>query len=344
MKINKYLLENKFSTFIIAEAGVNHNGSLKIAKKLIDTAKEAGADAIKFQTFKTENLVTNTAQKAEYQIKNSKHNTQYEMLKSLELTPTEFKKIGKYAKNKEIIFLSSPFDTQSVDLLEELNLPLYKIGSGEITNFPLLKHIAKKQKPIILSTGMSTMGEVEEAIQFLEKYNDDITLMHCLTSYPAPKEDVNLNVIKTLKNTFKKPVGFSDHTTGIEISLAAVALGSTIIEKHFTFDKKLPGPDHKASLEPAEFAKMVKSIRNIEKALGNGIKKPTPEELKIKKVVRKSIVSKDHIPQGTIITKDMLEFKRPGTGIEPKNVDQVIGKKTTKNIPKDTLITWNQLI
>lgn len=342
MESEKRFMKMK-NCLIIAEAGVNHNGSLKIAKNLIDTAKEAKADAIKFQTFKTENLVTTKAQKAEYQIKNSNHNTQYEMLKSLELTPSEFKKIAKYAQDKEIIFLSSPFDIPSANLLEELNLPLYKIGSGEITNFPLLKHVAKKQKPIILSTGMSTMGEIEEAIQFLEKYNDNITLMHCITSYPAPKKDINLYVIKTLKNTFKKPVGFSDHTTGIEISLAAVSLGSTIIEKHFTLDKNLPGPDHKASLEPAEFAKMVKSIRNIEKALGNGIKKPTPEELKIKKVVRKSIVSKNHIPQGTTITKDMLEFKRPGTGIETKNVDYIVGKKTTKDIPKDTLITWNQI-
>ncbi len=329
--------------FIIAEAGVNHNGSVKLAKKLVDAAKEAGADAVKFQTFKTKNLVTKNARKAEYQIKNSGEESQYEMIKRLELSPDEFWEIAKYAEDKGIIFLSSPFDAESVDLLDEIDIPAFKIASGEITNFPLLKHIAGKQKPVILSTGMSTIGEVEEAINLIEKYNDDIILMHCLTNYPAKKEDANLNVIKTLEYTFKRPVGFSDHTSGVEMSVAAVALGSCIIEKHFTIDKNLPGPDHKASLEPHELSEMVKAIRNIEKGLGNGIKKPTNDEIKIKKLVRKSIVAKEGIPKGSILTEEMLDIKRPGTGIEPKYLDKLIGKELIEDVKKDDLLKWNQL-
>lgn len=329
--------------FIIAEAGVNHNGSVELAKELVNAAKEAGADAVKFQTFKTKNLVTKDARKAEYQIKNSGEESQYEMIKKLELSPDEFWEIAKYAEDKGIIFLSSPFDAESVDLLDKIDIPAFKIASGEITNFPLLKCIAKKQKPVILSTGMSTIGEVEEALNLIEKYNDDIILMHCLTNYPAKKEDANLNVIKTLEYTFKRPVGFSDHTSGIEMSVAAVALGSCVIEKHFTIDKNLPGPDHKASLEPHELSEMVKAIRNIEKGLGNGIKKPTDDEIKIKKLVRKSIVAKEDILKGSILTEEMLEIKRPGTGIEPKYLDELVGKELIEDIKKDDLLKWNQL-
>ena len=331
------------SCFIIAEAGVNHNGSVELAKKLVDAAKEAGADAVKFQTFKTKNLVTKNARKAEYQIKNSGEESQYEMIKKLELSDDEFWEIAKYAEDKGLIFLSSPFDEESVDLLDEIDIPAFKIASGEITNFPLLKHIAKKQKPVILSTGMSTIGEVEEALQLIEKYNDNIILMHCLTNYPAKKEDANLNVIKTLEYAFKKPVGFSDHTSGIEMSVAAVALGSCVIEKHFTIDKNLPGPDHKASLEPHEFSAMVKAIRNVEKGLGNGVKKPTTEEIEIKKLVRKSIVTKEDIPKGSILTEEMLDIKRPGTGIEPKYIKELIGRELIENVKKDNLLKWNQL-
>lgn len=333
----------EFSTFIIAEIGVNHNGSVELAKKLIDKAYEAGADAVKFQTFKTENLVTKDAAKADYQINNSGEDSQYNMLRNLELSDNEFREIAKYAKKRGIIFLSSPFDIESVDLLDDIGVPFVKIASGEITNYPLLKHIAKKHKPVILSTGMSTIGEIEEALNLLEKYNVSIILMHCLTSYPAKVEDANLNVIKTLRITFKKPVGFSDHTLGIEASIAAVALGSCIIEKHFTIDKNLPGPDHIASLEPQEFAEMTRYIRNIEIGLGNGIKKPTNEEIEIKKVVRKSIVAKNDISRGTILNRDMLEIKRPGTGIEPKYIDKLIGKELIEDIKKDSLIKWKQL-
>ena len=341
IKIANRILGSK--SFIIAEAGVNHNGSVELAKKLVDAAKEAGADAVKFQTFKTKNLVTKNARKAEYQIKNSGEESQYEMIKKLELSPDEFWEIAKYAEDKGIIFLSSPFDAESVDLLDEIDIPAFKIASGEITNFPLLKCIAKKQKPVILSTGMSTIGDVEEAINLIEKYNDDIILMHCLTNYPAKKEDANLNVIKTLEYAFKRPVGFSDHTSGIEMSVAAVALGSCVIEKHFTIDKNLPGPDHKASLEPHELSEMVKAIRNIEKGLGNGIKKPTNDEIKIRKLVRKSIVAKEDIPKGSIIGKEMLDIKRPGTGIEPKYLDELVGKELIEDVKKDDLLKWNQL-
>lgn len=329
--------------FIIAEAGVNHNGSVKIAKKLVDAAKEVGADAVKFQTFKAEKLVTKDADKAEYQIKNSGEESQYDMIKNLELSDDEFKEIAEYTTQKDLIFLSSPFEEESVDLLYEIGIPAFKIASGEITNFPLLEHIAKKQKPVILSTGMSTLCEVEEAINTIKEYNDNITLMHCLTSYPAKKENTNLNVIKTLEYAFKLPVGFSDHTEGIEMSIAAVAMGSCCIEKHFTLDKNLPGPDHKASLEPNEFAEMVKCIRNVEKGLGNGIKKPTSEEIEIKRLVRKSIVAKEDILKGTILDENILDIKRPGTGIEPKYLNDVIGKELTEDIKKDTLIKWNQL-
>ena len=337
-------MKKKGKCFIIAEAGVNHNGSIDTAKKLVKVAKQIGADAVKFQTFKAENLVTEHAKKAEYQITDSEDDSQYNMIKKLELSSDEFKEIARYASEKDIVFLSSPFDNESVDLLDKICVPIFKVASGEITNFPLLETIARKHKPVILSTGMSTLGEIEEALNLMEKYNDDIILMHCLTSYPAKIEDANLNVINTLQTAFKKPVGFSDHTLGIEMSVAAVALGSCVIEKHFTLDKNLPGPDHKASLEPHEFAEMVKSIRNVEKGMGNGIKKPTNDEIKIKNLVRKSIVAKKDIPEGTSLSEEFIDIKRPGTGIEPKHLNKLIGRKTTEDIKKDSQIQWNQLI
>lgn len=337
-------MKKKGKCFIIAEAGVNHNGSIDTAKKLVKVAKQIGADAVKFQTFKAENLVTEHAKKAEYQITDSEDDSQYNMLKKLELSSDEFKEIARYASEEDIVFLSSPFDNESVDLLDKIGVPIFKVASGEITNFPLLEAISRKHKPVILSTGMSTLGEIEEALNLMEKYNDDIILMHCLTSYPAKIEDANLNVINTLQTAFKKPVGFSDHTLGTEMSVAAVALGSCVIEKHFTIDKNLPGPDHKASLEPHEFAEMVKSIRNVEKSMGNGIKKPTNDEIKIKNLVRKSIVAKKDIPEGTSLSEEFIDIKRPGTGIQPKHLNKLIGRKTTEDIKKDSQIQWNQLI
>lgn len=335
--------EDELPTFIIAEAGVNHNGSVRMAKKMIASAQKFGADAVKFQTYKTEDLITKDAKKAEYQIKNSEEGSQFEMLKKLELSPEEFIEINQFASEKEITLLSSPFDIQSVDLLDEIGMPLFKIASGEITNLPLLKRIAKKEKPIILSTGMANLCEIEEAVKLIDKYNKELILMHCVTSYPSKSEDTNLNFIKTLRNTFKKPTGFSDHSPGIEMPIAAVALGSCVIEKHFTLDKTLPGPDHKASLEPHEFSSMVRSIRNVEKGLGNGIKQLTVDEINIKKLVRKSLVAKKDIPEGTTISEDMLTIKRPGTGIEPKFFNVLVGKKTKKKIKRDIVLTWDQL-
>lgn len=336
-------VETDEPTFIIAEAGVNHNGSLDLAKKLVNAAKESGADAIKFQTFKTEDLVTKDAKKAEYQNKTTRENSQYEMIKKLELSDDDFRELALYADKKGIMFLSTPFDIESVNLLDEIGVPLFKLGSGEITNFPLLQHVASKGRPVILSTGMATMDEIEEAVDLLHDKVKSLTLMHCVTSYPAEIHDTNLKVIETLRSTFKVPVGFSDHTPGIEMAMAAVALGSDVIEKHFTLNKNLEGPDHKASLEPPEFKKMVHSIRNVESGMGNGIKKLTDTEKEIKRVARKSIVARVQIPQETIITEDMLAVKRPGTGIKPKYLESIIGKKTTSEIKKDEVIRWNLL-
>lgn len=337
---NRLIGKGEFS-FIIAEAGVNHNGSVELAKKLIDAAKEAGVDAVKFQTFKAENVVTQNAEKAEYQKETTGvEESQYEMIKKLELTDYDFKELADYAKKRSITFLSTPFDSKSVDLLNEINVPAFKVPSGEITNFLLLTHITKKEKPIILSTGMATLGEVEEALNVIRSEGvKDVILLHCVSNYPAKIEDVNLRAMETLKQAFKIPVGFSDHTLGITASIAAVALGACVIEKHFTLDRNLPGPDHKASLEPKELKNMVNTIREVERALGDGIKRPTKDEEEIKKVARRSIVARVDIPGGTIITEDMLDVKRPGTGIVPKYFDFIVGMKAKENIKKDEMIT-----
>jgi len=342
--------------FIIAEAGVNHNGDLALACKLVDAAVEAGVDAVKFQTFKTENVVSKNTEKAEYQKKTTDTGeSQLEMLKKLELPFEDFKKIKKYCDKKGIVFLSTPFDYESVDFLESL-VPLYKIGSGEITNLPFLEYIAEKGKPIILSTGMSTLGEVEEAITTIINVNPSffdtshlspltshaspLTLLHCISNYPAEYEDVNLKAMLTLKEAFKLPVGYSDHTLGIEVAVAAVALGAKIIEKHFTLDRNLPGPDHKASLEPDELNAMVKAIRNVEKSLGDGIKRPAQSELQVMKVVRRSLVAKKDIRAGETVKESDMLVKRPATGIPPKFKEIVIGMKPTRSIKKDELFNW----
>lgn len=339
--IEDKVVGNGFPTFIIAEAGVNHNGSLDNAKKLVDIAKESGADAVKFQTFKAEDLVTKGAQKAEYQKKLTKECSQFEMIEKLELSEDDFRDLANYANEMGIIFLSSPFDMGSVDLLDEIGVSAFKLSSAEITNFSLLGHVASKNKPVILSTGMATLEEIEEAVTYLQKEVNDLILMHCITNYPAKIEDTNLKVLETLSKTFNVPVGFSDHTLGIEMPIAAVAMGSCVIEKHFTLDKTLDGPDHKASLEPSEFSKMVVAIRNVEKGMGTGIKELTKEEEEIKKIVRKSVTAKLDIPKETEITKEMLTIKRPGTGIEPKYFNLLIGKITNSKIEKDTTLTWD---
>jgi N-acetylneuraminate synthase/N,N'-diacetyllegionaminate synthase len=346
IEIGNKLVGDEQPIFIVAEIGVNHNGDIRLAKKLIDAAKDAGADAVKFQAFKTEKVVTKYAEKAKYQKETtSLSESQYDMIRRLELKDEEIRELYNYAKKNNIIFLSSAFDKESVDLLDNLGVPAFKVASGEITNFPLLRYIAEKKKPIILSTGMSTIGEIEEALEVIkEKGVENIVLLHCVTSYPAKIEDVNLRVIEALRRRFKLPVGFSDHTLGITIPIAVAALGAVLVEKHFTLDRTLPGPDHRASLEPDELKDMVRAVRDVEKALGDRVKKPTKDEERIKKVVRRSIVAKMGIPKGTVITEDMLDFKRPGVGIEPKYLNEIIGKKAKKDIKPDGLITFDKLV
>lgn len=331
--------------FIIAEAGVNHNGDISLAGKLIDAAKEAGADAVKFQTFRVEEVVTKSAEKAEYQKQTtSPEESQYDMIRKLQLSTPDFKNLFAYARERDILFLSSPFDKGSVDLLGELGVAAFKIPSGEITNFPLLKHIARKGKPIILSTGMSTLGEIEEALDAIrEGGTEEIILLHCVSSYPAKIEDMNLRAMATLRDTFRLPVGLSDHSLGITIPIAAAALVACVIEKHFTLDKSLLGPDHQASLEPEELKQMIKAIREVEKAMGDGNKVPTEEEKQIQKVARRSLVAKVEISKGTLITEEMLDIKRPGTGVEPKYMSKVIGLVARCRIEQDEPLTMNKL-
>ena len=329
-------------TFIIAEAGVNHNGQLKLAFDLIDAAEDAGADAVKFQSFKTDSLVSQKAGKAEYQKRTTNAaETQYEMIKRLELSFDDHKKLIDYCRSKNIEFLSSPFDLDSIDLLYKLGLDVFKIPSGEIINLPYLRKIAGLNKNVILSTGMSDLGEIEDALDVLTINGTDrgnITVLHCNTEYPTPFEDVNLKAILTIKNAFNVRVGYSDHTPGIEVPIAAVALGAEVIEKHFTLDKKMEGPDHKASLDPDELKSMINSIRNIEKAMGNGIKKPSKSELKNKPIVRKSLIAIKDIKKGDIFAEENIGIKRPGNGISPMRWDEVIGKFANRDFKIDDLI------
>lgn len=335
----------KDKTFIIAEAGVNHNGDLEIAKKLIDKAVQAGVDAVKFQTFSTDRLVTKNAPKADYQNKTTdKSESQYDMLKKLELSLEEHKEIQNYCEKKNILFMSTPFDFESVDLLEILGVELYKVGSGDLTNIPLLKYIAKKKKPMIVSTGMANLAEVEEAVNAIkESGNDKLILLHCVSNYPASFENVNLKAMNTMKTAFNVEVGYSDHTPGIEVPIAAVAMGANVIEKHFTLDKTMEGPDHRASLSPEELFEMVESIRNVEKSFGNGIKKCTKNEINTKEISRKSIVLKDNKKKGEILDSKDLDIKRPATGIKPKYIDKVIGMKVKSNYQKDHILNWKDI-
>lgn len=322
------------SVFIIAEAGVNHNGDIMLARKLVDAAKNACCDAVKFQSFKADRLVTKTAARAQYQIENTNSSeSQYEMLKRLELSYDDHVELMSYCKRSNIVFISTPFDEESADMLDNLGMTLFKVSSGDITDKYFLKHIARKQKPVILSTGMSTMEEIEEALEWIyEEGNRNITLLHCTSCYPTAFEDANLDSIKTLRHAFNVKVGFSDHTPGIEAPVAAVALGAEVIEKHITLDRNMNGPDHKASLEPYELSKMVGYIRNIEKALGNGLKCPVQKELHIREAARKYIVTSREIYKGQIISADMLCAKRTGGGIEPGEIDSIAGCKATRNL------------
>lgn len=330
-------------TLIIAEAGVNHNGSIDMAKQLIDAAADAGVDYVKFQTFKAENLVTKSATKAEYQQRNigNGDNSQYAMLKKLELSSQQHNELIEYCKKRDVKFFSTAFDFESIDFLASLHLGLWKIPSGEITNYPYLKKIAGYHEPVILSTGMSTMEEIEAAIAVLTKFGvqkDQITVLHCNTEYPTPMSDVNLAAMQDIRRRLGITVGYSDHTQGIEVPIAAVALGAEIIEKHFTLNRTLPGPDHKASLEPAELIAMVSAIRNIEQAIGNSYKAVSISESKNKVIARKSIVAAKNICKGEIFTEDNLTVKRPGNGVSPMQWETVIGQKAIRDFEEDELI------
>ena len=328
--------------FIIAEAGVNHNGSIDLAKKLIDIASNSGADAVKFQSFKAKNLVTKDAIKARYQnINTGNCESQYDMLNKLELSEEMHHELISYCKTKNIIFLSSPFDHGSIKLLNDLDLKIFKIPSGEITNLPYLREIGKLNKKVILSTGMSNIDEIEEALNILIQSGTkkkNITVLHANSEYPTPMEDVNLRAMKTIANKFDISCGYSDHTNGIEISIAAVAMGASCIEKHFTLDRDMDGPDHKASIEVDELNSMVSAIRNIEIALGSDLKKPSKSEIPNMQIVRKSIVTKTVIKKGDIFSKKNLTIKRPGNGISPMKWDEIIGTRATKDYKEEELI------
>ena len=332
--------EETMSIFVIAEAGVNHNGSLELAKKLVDAAKDAGADCVKFQTFVSKNIVSKNAVKAEYQKQQTEpEESQHDMLKKLELSFNEFVELNEYCKSKDIEFMSTAFDFDSIDFLDSLEMDTWKIPSGDITNLPYLIKIAKLNKPVILSTGMSTIEDIRSAIKALKENGAaEITVLHCTTEYPTPFEDVNLNAMNTIKEEFSVKVGYSDHTIGIEVPIAAVALGATVIEKHFTLDRNMKGPDHKASLEPNELKSMVDSIRHIELALGNGRKQPAESEKKNMAVARKSIIASKDIKAEEIFTDNNLTVKRPGDGISPMRWFDVIGKPAPRDFEEDELI------
>lgn len=329
--------------FIIAEIGVNHNGDVGLAKKMIKSASECGVDAVKFQTFNSSELVSKNAKKAKYQDENTDEKNQLEMLKKLELSVDDFRLLKDYALKNNVLFLSSPFDKNSVDLLENIGVPIYKIGSGELNNYDLIEYIENTGKPIILSTGMATIEEINETYDFI-KNKDNLILLHCITGYPNSFEEANLNFIKTLQENFNVVVGFSDHSPGIELPIAATALGARVIEKHFTLDKNLPGPDHKASLSPVEFNAMVNGIRHVEAAMGDGIRRLSENELAIRDVARKSIVVKSPIKRGETITRDNLSIKRPGNGIEPKYLNDIVGRVANVDLDVDHVLSYDDLI
>jgi len=325
---------------------VNHNGSLETAKALVRQAGMAGADAVKFQTFRADALAAEGLEKAWYQKKTSNaEESQLSMLRRLELGVEEHRELVRFCRSQRIMFLSTPFDEQSADLLESLGVPMLKIGSGELTNLPFLRHVARKRRPMIISTGMANLGEVEDALEVvLSAGNREITLLHCVTEYPAPPMEVNLRAMQTLHRAFGFPVGYSDHTEGIEIAVAAAALGASVIEKHFTLDRSAEGPDHRSSLDPPMFADMVRAIRNVEDAMGDGRKRPAPCEIKNIPMARRSVVALGAISKGRVITRDLLAIKRPGDGIAPRDMDKIVGLKARRSIPAHKAITWDDLI
>ena len=333
------------AVYIIAEAGVNHNGSLENAKKLVDMAQESGADAVKFQTFKAEESTGITAEKAEYQKKNDPtQETQLDMIRKLELPFSDFAIIKDYCQEKGIDFISTPDGQASLECLVDLDVPLIKVGSTEVTNLYFLEKIAETMKPVILSTGMSTLGEIEKALDVMWKTgNNNIQLMHCTTDYPTKIDDVNLRAMVSLRDAFQISVGYSDHTLGCEAAISAVVLGASSIEKHITLDRDMEGPDHKASMPPSEFRNYVQSIRNTERLLGDGRKRPTQNEIEIMKQVRRSILTNEALDKGTVLTKDMFCYKRPGTGIAPEYADLLVGRTLKRNLSKEEIITWDDV-
>jgi len=331
--------------FIVAEAGVNHNGEVEKARQLIDAAMKAGADAIKFQTFTAESLATLNAPKAAYQRQTTgEAESQFEMLRRLELSPRVHRELMSYCHDQKILFMSTPFDQSSADMLEELGVPAFKVPSSEIPNLPLLAHLARKGKPMIISTGMSWLGEVELAVRTVyDSGNQEVALLHCVSNYPASMADVNLRAMQTMAAAFKVPVGFSDHTLGIEAALAAVALGACIIEKHITLDRRLPGPDHRLSLQPDELMMLVNGIRRVELALGSGCKEPAASEAEVASVARKSIVAAKDIPEGSKLSSEMLTLKRPGTGLPPTMCSILVGRIAKHDIPAGTMLTFDMI-
>lgn len=332
-------------TFIIAEAGVNHNGSLELAKQLIDIAAKAGADAVKFQTFKAERVATQDAPKADYQLQTTEESeSQFDMLRKLELSHEQHLELMSYCLKQKIIFMSTPFDKESADFLDEIGVPLFKIGSGEITNISFLEYVSRKGKPVILSTGMSFLSEVDEAVRTIRSAGcEKLALLHCVSNYPAAAEDINLRAMYTMTTAFQVPVGYSDHTLGIEVAIAAVALGACVIEKHFTIDSSLSGPDHQASFEPDELSAMVKGIRTVEAAMGHGRKEPAPSEAGTAAVARRSLVAARDITAGTILTKDMIDVKRPGTGLKPALLPFLVGQTAKSSIFAGTVFSLEML-
>lgn len=344
IQIGSKRIGEKQPCFIIAEAGINHNGKLYIAKKLIDAAVHAGVDAVKFQTFKAEGVVTDDIEVASYAKKNIKENlTQLQMIKHYELPYETFRELKMYCDKKKIVFLSTPHSFDAIDFLEDL-VPAYKFGSGDLTNIPALQYAAKKHKPILLGTGMATLQEVRSALRAIHKTgNHQVIALHCTTNYPCPLNEVNLRAMLTMQHSLRCLVGYSDHTIGVTVPIMAAAFGAVVIEKHFTLDRTMPGPDHAASLEPRKLTEMVTVIRNVETILGSYAKKPTHSEREIMKLVRKSIVANQDIKKGMSLRKNMLSIKRPGTGLSPIYLQELIGKKTKKPIKKDQLLRLNMV-
>jgi N,N'-diacetyllegionaminate synthase len=332
-------------SFIIAEAGVNHNGSVETARRLIDVAVDAGADAVKFQTFRAETLVTDLSPKPEYQLETtSRQESQLEMLRRLELPRPAHRELQEYCHQRGVMFLSTPFDEEAADFLDQLEVPAFKISSGDVTNLPLLEHVAKKGKPIILSTGMSDMEELRQAVQTIREGGcDDIVLLQCVSNYPANPADVNLRAMQTMASELDVPVGYSDHTTGIEVALAAVALGACVIEKHFTLDRDLLGPDHRVSLEPSELAHLIEGIRKIEAAMGDGRKACTASEADTARTARRSLTAAQDISAGTKLTRDLIAIQRPGTGLAPALLSSLVGRTMRVDVRAGSLFSLEML-